>query len=516
MRLTKTLLYTLLILITTKPLTTHATQPSPPNIVFIFTDDHAYQAISAYKSRLASVAPTPNIDRIAAQGIRFEHAYVTNSICGPSRAVIQTGKHSHLNGFLKNGNHFNPNQQTFPKILQANGYQTAMVGKWHLHTIPQGFNYHLRLPGQGRYYNPDFINQEEKRIRIPGYVTDIITKKSLNWLKNSRDKTKPFMIMVQHKAPHREWLPEGKYLNLFDGEKIPEPTTLFDDYNTRGTPAHTQQMTIDKTMSLGKDLKVWEAYKKPFQTKIKNFLIGRMSPKQKQTWLAAYSPKNQDFLAQNLAGRDLVRWKYQRYMKDYLRCIRSVDDGVGEILDYLKDAGLDKNTVVIYCSDQGFYLGEHGWFDKRFMYKESFRTPLLIKYPNITKPNTVNTDLVQNLDFAQTFLDIACIKQPKDMQGRSLLPIIKGQTPKNWRKYLYYHYYGYPAIHDVRRHEGIANKRYKLMHFYDINEWEFYDLKNDADEVQNQINNPKHQTLIKQLKLELIKLKKQYKVVDQS
>ncbi len=483
-----------------------------PNIVFIFSDDHAYQAISAYGSRLAKVAPTPNIDRIAKAGMRFDHSYVTNSICGPARAVIQTGKHSHLNGFVRNSNTFNADQQTFPKILQKHGYQTALIGKWHLRAAPQGFNYYDILLGQGVYYRPTFINQKRKATRATGYVSDIITQKSLQWLKTGRDKTKPFMIMIQHKAPHRKWMPGPKYLTLFDDVQIPEPPTLFDDYQNRGTAAKKQAMTIKKTMRMGYDLKVWENLKQAQGRRLKNGLLARMTPEEKRAWLKAYTPKNLAFISQKLTGKALVRWKYQRYMKDYLRCIRSVDDGVGNVLDYLKENGLDKNTIVIYSSDQGFYLGEHGWFDKRFMYKESFRSPLLIKYPGVTKPGSVNTDLVQNLDFAQTFLDIAGVPQPSDMQGASLLPLLQNKTPKSWRKSLYYHYYEFPGAHSVRRHEGISTKRYKLIHFYTLNEWELYDATNDPNDMNNLYEHPDYQATIKTLKAELIRLKKQYQV----
>ncbi len=491
-------------------LTQAAEKESRPNIIFIFSDDHAYQAISAYNDRLAKVAPTPNIDRIANEGMRFDKCYVSNSICAPARAVIQTGKHSHLNGVLDNGQRFDGSQQTFPKLLRKAGYQTAMVGKWHLKTDPTGFDYWNVLPGQGHYYNPDFLTPNG-RVTETGYVSDIVTDKGLNWLENDRDKSKPFMLMLQHKAPHREWEPPSKYLTLFDDVEIPEPANLFDTYEGRGTAAHKQDMSIEKTMRLGADNKVWSddiskgdhAWKRTF---------GRMNDKQRQAWIAAYKPKNDEFKNANLQGKDLVRWKYQRYMKDYLRCIKSVDDNIGRILDYLDKTGQTKNTVVFYSSDQGFYLGEHGWFDKRFMYEESFRTPLVARWPGVTKPKSVNKDLVQNLDFAQTFLDIAGVKQPADMQGASVKPILAGKTPRDWRKSLYYHYYEYPAVHSVRRHEGVATKRYKLLNFYDLGEWELFDLKTDPAEMKSEYDNPKYKRQVAKLKKELAQLRKLYKL----
>ena len=476
-----------------------AKQSKPkPNILFLYTDDHAYQAISAYGGRLAEVAPTKNLDRIANEGMLFDKCYVTNSICAPCRAVIQTGKHSHLNGVIDNRRKFDNTQQTFPKILQKNGYQTAIVGKWHLRTRPTGFDYDEVMPGQGRYYNPVFIKRGE-RTQYQGYNTDVATDLGLKWLKEERDKGKPFMMMLQYKAPHRRWKPGPDHLTLFDDVEIPEPDNLFDDYAGRGTAAHKQDMSIEKTMDKW-DLKLYEQK-------------GEDPWGWKKKWNEAYGPKNEKFRKANLKGDDLVRWKYQRYMKDYLRCIRSVDENVGRVLDYLDESGLADNTVVMYSSDQGFYLGEHGWFDKRFMYEESFRTPLLVRWPKHVKPGIKNSDLVQNLDFAQTFLDIAGAEQPSDMQGMSFKPILeKGKAPEDWRKSLYYHYYEYPAVHSVRRHEGVATKRFKLIHFYDLDEWELYDLEKDPDEMYSVYCKPEYAAKVKELKAELKKLKKLYKV----
>ena len=482
-----------------------------PNIVFIFSDDHATQAISAYEDRLAGVAPTPHIDRIAENGMRFNRCMVANSICGPSRATILTGKHSHLNGFFSNEkSDFDGSQQTFPKLLRKAGYQSAIIGKWHLGSEPTGFDHWDILPGQGSYYNPDFINPDGP-YREQGYVTEIITDKAIEWLDTQRDADRPFMLMVQHKAPHREWSPSLKYLHLFDDVTIPEPDTLFDDYTGRGTAVHEQDMSIEKTMELGRDLKIRE---RDFSGVLAKRLEKRMTDEQFAAWNAAYQPKNEAFLAANLSGTDLVRWKYQRYMKDYLRCIRSVDDSVGALWHYLEKHGMLENTVFIYSSDQGFYLGEHGWFDKRFMYDESFRTPLLVSWPGVVKPGSVNSDLVSNLDFAETFLDIAGAELPEDMQGLSLVPVLKGETPDDWRESLYYHYYEYPGWHMVHRHEGVYDGRYKLINFYDLEEWELYDLKVDPQEMGNRYDDPEYAGVVKEMHRRLQELRKQYEVPE--
>lgn len=473
-----------------------AQQAKRPNILFIFTDDHAYQSIGAYGSKINK---TPNIDRIARDGMLFNRCYVTNSICGPMRAVIQTGKYSHLNGFLVNGNKFDGNQQTFPKLLQKSGYQTAVIGKWHLgeHMPPQGFDYSEVLIGQGPYYNPP-MRRNGKHSKHVGYTTDIITDLALDWLKR-READKPFMLMYQHKAPHRNWQPGPKHLNMYDDVQIPEPASLFDDYSGRGTPAKTQDMTIAETMT-AYDLKLDPPR--------------NLTPEQRKVWDAAYGPKNEAFRKANLSGKELVRWKYQRYIKDYLRCIASVDDNVGRMLDYLDDAGLADNTVVIYCSDQGFYLGEHGWFDKRWMYEESLRTPFMVRWPGKVKAGSVNNDIVSPLDFAQTFLDIAGAQQPSDMQGASLVPVLAGNTPSNWRKSFYYHYYEFPGWHDVRRHYGVTDGRYKLIRFYepDVNEWELFDLKNDPTEMKSVYGQQDYQAVQTKLAAELNRLRTQYAV----
>jgi len=487
----------------------NATEKSQrPNIIFIMSDDHAYQAISAYNDRFAKVAPTPNIDRIAHNGMRFNTCLVTNSISGPSRATILTGKYSHLNGFKDNeGEPFNGQQQTFPKILQKNGYQTAVIGKWHLKSTPTGFNHWEILNDQGQYYNPDFIDSTGTH-KEHGYVTDLITDKTISWLKDITQSNQPFMLMMHHKAPHREWEPNLKYLESFNGVDFPEPETLFDDYLGRGRAAREQDMTIDKTMRLNSDLKMWNSS----SDKGYSHLRGRLDKEQAEVWDDYYLRVKKDLEEKNLKGKDLVKWKYQRYMNDYLACIKSVDESVGILLDYLETTGLIDNTIIVYTSDQGFYLGEHGWFDKRFMYEESLKTPLLISWKGHTTPGSVSNELVSNLDIAETFLNAASINIPSDMQGKSLIPILESKKNLKWKREHYYHYYEHPGAHNVKRHYGIRTQDYKLIHFYNnINEWELYDLKKDPHELKNVFNNPEYQKTKKQLQKKLQRLKKKYR-----
>ena len=478
-----------------------------PNIIYIMSDDHAYQAISAYGGILKDYAPTPNIDRIAGEGMRFDRCLVTNSISGPCRAVILTGKYSHLNGFITNEGQkpFDGSQQTFPKLLQKAGYNTAIIGKWHLGSDPTGFDHWEILPGQGSYYNPDFITKDGRHTET-GYVTELITDKCLKWLKENKDSGKPFMLMMHHKAPHREWQPGPEELTLYKDVIFPEPTTLFDDYSNRGTAEKSQDMTISKTMRLEEDLKLYKDH-----GKMKNTALNRLSPAQMAAWDSVYNPIIRQFYKSDLKGDDLIRFKYQRYLQDYLACIAAVDKSVGEVLDFLKENGLDKNTIVIYASDQGFYLGEHGWFDKRWMFEQSYRTPLLIKWPGVVEPGSINSDMVSNLDLAETFLDMAGIMVPSDMQGRSMVPLLKGHTPLNWRKEHYYHYYEYPGSHMVKRHYGISTERYKLIHYYyDIDEWELYDRKSDPEEMKNVYNDPLYSSVKKELHKHLQKLMVKY------
>ncbi|MBC8355573.1 MAG: sulfatase [Planctomycetes bacterium] len=483
-----------------------------PNIVFIFTDDHAPHAIGAYDGWLKNVNPTPNIDSLARQGMLFQNSFCTNSICGPSRAVIQTGKHSHINGFMTNGNRFDGDQQTFPKLLRKVGYRTAMIGKWHLGTDPQGFDYWRVLPGQGDYYNP-FFKTPQGRVKMDGYCTDLVTDMAINWLKEEASSDQPFMLMCQHKAPHRTWMPALRHLHLYDDIEIPEPATLFDKWEDNASPARFQEMEIDRHLHLVGDVfgpqpSGFDIMKeKTDRSGIKN--LARMTEEQLKAWNAAYGPKNEAMLKAKLTGKDLIRWKYQRYIKNYLRCIKGVDESVGRLMTYLHDAGLEDNTIVIYSSDQGFYLGDHGWYDKRWMYEESFKMPLIVKWPGVTKPRTVNKQLVQNLDYAETFLDVAGAEVPADMQGRSLVPLFKGETA-DWRESLYYHYHEYPSVHMVAKHFGIRTGRYKLIRFYQFDEWEFYDLKNDPEELTNQYSNPKYAGVVAKLLDDLKGLRTQY------
>lgn len=486
-----------------------------PNIVFIMSDDHAYQAISAYSDKLIQ---TPNIDRIANEGILFTNASVTNSICAPSRAVILTGKHSHINGKIDNLTPFDTTNVTFPQILHDAGYQTAMFGKLHFGNNPKGFDEFKILPGQGDYYNPKFITQKGDTT-IQGYVTDITTDLTLDWMEKRRDTTKPFLLMYLHKAPHRSWLPAKRHYTEFTKKTFPLPETLFDDYANRGTAAKTAEMNILKHMTYNYDNKVYPEIIEELNIKDRELYnpIERMTPEQRASWDSVYGPINEDFKKRYPKMNDstLMVWKYQRYLQDYLGTIAAVDENVGRVLDYLDEAGLTENTLVVYTSDQGFYLGEHGWFDKRFMYDESFKTPLLIRWPHVITPHTTSDELVQNLDFAETFLDAAGIKPPDDMQGESLMPLLNGETGKWDRDAVYYHYYEYPAEHAVKRHYGIATKDFKLIHFYyDVDEWELYDRKKDPMEMNNVYDDPDYAETVAQMKEKLTAIREKYKDSD--
>jgi len=492
------------------------TENQKPNFLYIMSDDHGYQAVSAYGYGLNN---TPNIDRLAKEGIRFTNAFCTNSLCGPSRATALTGKFSHMNGFYDNRSRFDGSQTTVPKLLQAAGYQTAIVGKWHLRTDPTGFDFWRILLGQGSYYNPDLKDSTGTK-RYTGYTTTIITDQAIKWL-DSRDPDKPFLLMVHNKAPHRNWLPEPKYFDLFKGHEFPIPDNYFDDYSNRGRAAHEQKMSVIKDMTIHYDLKVIPNATDTVKGTDKYWEGGlkRMTPEQRAAWDAWYQPMSDDYYAAHLTGKKLAIWKYQRYMHDYLSCIQSVDDNVGRLLDYLKEHGLDKNTFVVYTSDQGFYMGEHGWFDKRFMYEESLRMPLIIRYPKMIKPGTVSDALVQNLDFTPTFLDLAGVTIPDSIQGLSLEPVLmaskekghESSAPKGWRDAIYYHYYEYPASHMVKRHYGVRTKRYKLIHFYyDIDEWELYDLEKDPHEMMNVYNDPAYKQVREEMHQKLEKLRVQY------
>ena len=488
-----------------------------PNILFIMSDDHAYQAISAYSDKLIQ---TPQIDRLAEEGMLFTNACVTNSICAPSRAVILTGKHSHVNGKIDNLQPFDTTQTTFPQLLHEAGYQTAMFGKLHFGNNPKGFDQFKILPGQGNYYNPDFITKFDGRIQVEGYTTDIITDMSLDWVEQERDPDKPFFLMYLHKAPHRAWLPAPRHHRVFLDKTFPEPPTLFDDYQGRGTAAKEAEMNLLKHMNWAGDSKLYPetmdrlGLEETFSNDKGSFRYstGRMTPEQSSAWDQSYRPMNDEFINNypDMSKEDLMRWRYQRYMQDYLACIAAVDEGVGRILDYLDREGLSENTIVVYTSDQGFYLGEHGWFDKRFIYDESFKTPLLVRWPGVITPGSVNTQMVQNLDFAQTLLEAAGLEPPGDMQGESLVPLLKGEN-EGFRDAVYYHYYEYPSWHMVKRHYGIVTEEYKLVHFYyDVDEWELYDRKKDPLELTNVYHDPSYRTVADSLTGELYEMRRYY------
>lgn len=485
----------------------------PPNILFIFSDDHACQAIGAYGSRINE---TPNIDRLAGEGAIFENSFCSNAICAPSRAVVLTGKFSHVNGKIDNGDPFDTSQPTFNKALRAAGYQTAMIGKWHLRNDPEGFDFWKVLPGQGHYYNPDFRTPSPEgegvdTERIEGYVTDIITEITLDWLGTGRDPERPFLLMCQHKAPHRNWMPGPDHLRMYEGEEIPEPETLFDDYSGRAGPAANQEMSIAEHFFPAYDLKITPPDPEN-EGDVRNWewVYDRMTPDQKAEWEAVYDPRNDAFFASDLEGDDLTRYAYQRYMKDYLRCIASVDDSVGQILRYLDDHGLAENTLVIYSSDQGFFLGEHGWYDKRWMYEEALRMPFLARWPARIPPGTRVPEMIQNIDYAPTFLEAAGVEVPEDIQGESLLPLMEGESPEEWRESIYYHYYEFPAVHMVAKHYGVRTDRYKLIHFYETDEWECFDLERDPDELRSVYEDPDYAPIAEDLKRELTRLRGHY------
>ncbi|WP_153555302.1 sulfatase family protein [Roseimaritima sediminicola] len=466
-----------------------------PNILYIMSDDHGYQALSCYGSEIID---TPHMDRIAKEGMRFDRAFVTNSICGPSRAVMLTGKHSHINGFTRNGKRFDGSQPHLGKYMRQAGYQTAVIGKWHLGTDPTGFDYYHVLRGQGPYYNPNMLTSNGP-VQHTGYTTDIITDVTLNWLKEQRNEDEPFMLIYQHKAPHRNWMPGPDHLNDFDDVTIPEPDTLFDDYSGRTSPARNQTMTIAEHLS-PHDLKLVPQR--------------RLNEEQTKVWNEAYEEKNRKFREANLTGKDLVRWKYQRYVKDYLRCVQSVDDNVGRVLDYLDESGLAENTIVVYTSDQGWYLGEHGWYDKRWMYEESFRTPLMVRWPGKIQPGSTSDQMVMNLDFAPTLLDAAGLEVPEDMQGKSFVPVLDGSQEGSFRDAVYYHYYEFPGPHSVAKHYGVRTDRYKLIHFYDVGTWELFDLEKDPKELTSVYDAPQYAEVQADLKEKLKELREQYQVID--
>jgi len=479
-----------------------------PNIIVIISDDHAYQAISAYGS---SLIQTPNIDKIANEGALMEQARVTNSICSPSRAVVLTGKYSHMNGLKDNGTYFDADQEIFPKILRRNGYKTAMIGKWHLFTEPKGFDYWNILPDQGHYYNPEFIKMGKDTV-YNGYVTDVITDLSLNWIEKNKDK--PFCLMLQHKAPHRNWMPPLKYIHEFNDRHFELPDNFYDDH--KGRKALQRQLTSirDGYLDVRYDSKI------PCDTcKVTNINswapgewkkeIDRLTPEEKKLWDEGYKEEYQEF-KKIKNHEEFIRWQYQRYMEDYLRCVHSLDDNVGRVLDYLKKNGLSDNTIIVYMSDQGVYLGEHGLYDKRYMYKESFRTPMMISYSGKIPPHQKINNFVLNLDVAPTLLDYVGIKVPDDIQGQSMKKLLQTGKDTTWRDKVYYHYY--EKSFGSTSHYGIRTKDYKLIHYYDpINSWELFDMKNDPEEMYNLYSDKKYDQIIDTLKSEIYQLQIKYK-----
>lgn len=472
---------------------------SRPNIVWIMTDDHACQALGAYGHPIARLAPTPNMDRLAARGMVFRESFVENSISAPSRATLLTGMYSHRHGqtTLRYGI-MDTTCVYFPELLQQAGYRTAIFGKWHLSIEPRGFDHYDLLYDQGEYYNPSMRTPATggEYVRQEGYATHIITDHALAWLDAHRDDGQPFCLMIHHKAPHRNWMAEPEYLDLYEDVTFPEPETLFDDYATRGEQMRQQQLTIDRHMGYAFDFKVEELKDEPTLPYIReswDIAMRTLTPAQRKVWDETYARKNREFLAHRPEGRDLLRWKYQRYIHDYCRTIRSVDDAVGRVLDYLDAHGLTDNTLVVYASDQGFLLGEHGLYDKRFIYEEAFRTPLLMVWPGHIRPGSESRALVQNIDWAPTLLDAAGVDVPDAMDGRSLLPLFRSGRAAGWRQSLYYQYYDYPAVGSVRKHYGIRTARYKLIHWCDtgangdpdIDSWELFDLRRDPHEVNN-------------------------------
>ena len=473
-------------------------QPKP-NIIFIFSDDHATNAISAYGGIYNDLARTPNIDRIANEGALLTNTLCTNAICGPSRAAILTGKYSHINKYYKNykGGIFDSKQWTYPQALKEAGYQTALVGKWHLASEPVGFDYykyHISQGQQGLYWNPVY-NDNGKKIKEKGYATNLTTDFALDWL-NGREEKEPFCLLLQFKAPHREWSPDTKYKDLWEDIEMPYPATFNDTYKGRELTAGDTEMTMDYFSR--KDMKMTPP--------------DSLSKKERRKWLRfGVKPGETVVPSENLSNEEIRKWKYQKYIKDYLATIKSVDDNIGRVLEYLKENGLEENTIVVYASDQGFFLGEHGFFDKRFMYEEALRMPFIIRYPGKIKPGIIVDDIITNIDFAPTLLEMAGIPVPEAVQGNSFFSNLKGKTPQDWRQSMYYHYYEFPYYHRVQPHYGIRNQRYKLIHFYyDVDVWEFYDLQNDPSEMNNLINSDTHAELVDSLKIELYRLKKGY------
>lgn len=481
-----------------------------PNIVYIMTDDHTAQMLSAYDSRYVR---TPNLDRIAQDGVRFTRSFVANSLSGPSRACLLTGKHSHKNGFTDNEHSvFDASQATFPKYLQAAGYETAVIGKWHLGSLPTGFTYWEVVPGQGDYYQPRFIRMNGETIVRKGYITNIITDLSIDWMENRRDKDKPFALLIHHKAQHRNWMPDTCYLDAYEDVDFPLPDNFFDTYEGRRAAASAEMRITDpRHMDEIYDLKMLREDKHTPLKATYKAIYGRMDSLQRVRWDQTYGPITEAFYNSSMTEEELAQWKFNRYMRDYAKVLKSLDDNVGRVLDYLEEQGLLDNTLVVYTSDQGFYMGEHGWFDKRFIYEESLNTPLMMLLPEGYGRRGVIDEMVQNIDYAPTFLDLAGLPVPEDMQGVSLLPLLRGEQPADWRDDIYYHYYEYPAEHAVKRHYGIRDERYKLIHFYrDIDVWELYDLQEDPGEMHNIFGQPGTEAVTQRMMERLKKAQERY------
>ncbi len=506
----------LLLVVSTAVADAHAAEPATPNILFIFSDDHAIKAISAYGGPLAKVAPTPHIDQLARQGAVMLNSFCANSICGPSRATILTGKHSHLNGFMRNtGKGLDQSQWTVAKAMQKGGYNTAVIGKWHLKTQPLGFDHWEIFPGQGNYYNPVFLQMDGSRKRFDGYATDLTTDKALAWL-DSRDTSKPFFLMCQHKAPHRTFAPALRHLGAFDDVEIPQPDNLFDNYANRSSTLARNEMEIDRHFDWAYDAKLRKNERgdvtlpKPDRYGTPEY--NRMTVQQKKEWDAHFGPRNQAFLKEFAGGQmsheDIVHWKYRRYMRNYLGTVKAVDDSVGRLLKYVDDNGLTDNTIVIYSSDQGFFLGEHGWYDKRWMFEESLRMPFLIRWPGVIKPGTKPNELIQNIDYAPTFLEMAGLPVPDEIQGESLLPVFTGKAT-DWRTSIYYSYYEF-GEHAVPPHFGVRTQTHKLIHFPLTNEWNLFDLVTDPSEMRSVYEDPKYRKLRTSLTAEYDRLRTFY------
>ena len=492
-----------------------AVEQERPNIIFIMTDDHTTQAMSCYGGNLIE---TPNMDRIADEGMRFDNCYATNALSGPSRACILTGKFSHRNGFTDNASTFDGSQLTFPKVMRENGYATGVVGKWHLISKPQGFDHWSILLGQneqGNYYKPVFY-ENGTVVKEDGYVTDVITDKAIEFIDDVHDE-KPFMLMLHHNAPHRNWMPAPRHLGIFNDTVFPEPETLFDDYEGRGEAARSQDMNIENTLDDEWDLKLLTREEILAGDNRLHDVYIRMPEEVQHKWDSVYAPRIAEYRSGKIQGDELVRWKYQQYMRDYLATAMSVDESIGRVMEYLEEIGELDNTVIVYTSDQGFFLGEHGWFDKRFMYEECLRMPFVIRYPKMIKAGSTSKAICMNVDFGPTFLDLAGIEVPSEMQGRSFRKVLekKGRIPAGWREAAYYHYYEYPAEHSVKRHYGIRTSDCKLIHFYnDIDQWEMYDMKADPQEMRNVYDDPAYADKRAQMHRILEQVQQEYEDTD--